>query len=98
MHPTLEPRPAIALVDLEELGMFLLLSGIFLAAGEGWPQEARRNGEEVQRRAATSSERPSVNTRVNYWHELETNTFACLVQKRGLVYEHRTLLASGYSI
>ena len=95
MHPTLEPRPAIALVDLEVLGMFLLLSGIFLAAGEGWPQEARRNGEEVQRRAATSSERPSVNTRVNL-HELVTNTFVCLVRKRGLVYEHRTLLASGY--
>ena len=34
MHPTLEPRPAIALVDLEGFGMLLFLSGIFLSAGE----------------------------------------------------------------
>jgi len=54
MHPTLEPRPAIALVDLEGLGMFLLLSGIFLAAGEGWLEGSSQYGRAET--AATSSD------------------------------------------
>jgi hypothetical protein len=55
MHPTLEPRPAIALVDLEGLGMFLLLSGIFLAAGEGWLEGSSQYGGSADGGAATSS-------------------------------------------